>query len=193
MTTDDRSAARGGAAGHLDELTLLLLAEGEPVEGDSAAHAAACSVCSARVAAFRAEALVLGDSFALAPDELAFLHAAALPEQIASRVEADAVAQGSLVSLLWWILPFLLGYLGWLFALPYFADALDLVRDAGGLTLALTFLTDAAISATDLFASLIEGVSAVPGFGAPVLALSFLAAVTWVALLAAPRREMTTA
>jgi hypothetical protein len=194
MTMDRSRPTPGSAAGeHLDELTLLLMADGEPVEASQAAHAEACPLCRGRLAALRADAATLTHSLRLTPNELAFLFAAALPERLAAQVVPSRVREGSLRALLWWIFPFAFGYAGWLLTEPFAAQMLDFARQAGGTTIALSFLTEAALAVAGTFASVVEGASTVPGFNAPLVTLSALAGLTWLLLLVAPRRTLSAA
>jgi hypothetical protein len=174
---------------HLDDLAALRLADGAPAPESAvhAAHAAACPPCAARVAAFRAEAESLLAAFALADDETALLDRAALPRQVAARVEREAararrhreraaaalgVALGAL----------LLAYAGWLTAARLLGAGLDLARRAGLTTVLAHAIAGWAITLVQALWNALALASQTPLVAAPVLPALALAAAIWLAL-----------
>lgn len=177
---------------HPDELTLLLIADGEAAPPDAAAHVARCDACGARVAALRTEAASLCAALALAPEEVEFLLAAALPRRLATRASVAAGGWRSVAGLLWIFLPMAVAYAGWLAVLPVIDGWLDLARRSGVTVVLTSAATSLALRAADAYASLVEAASLVPGFSAPLLSLSLLAALTWLALSLSSRRALAT-
>ena len=175
---------------HLDELTLTLIADGEETPSEASAHAAVCPTCAARVEAIRADSLVLGASLAIDADDLAFLFAAALPDALVAQAAADSrlARRERLSGLFWSIVPLALGYAGWVFLAPILWGWLAILRQAGGTALVLRAAAEVTLRAVDSFASIVESASAVPGFNAPLLSLSLIAALTYAALLLLPGR-----
>lgn len=179
--------------GHLSELILLLLADGEVAPAAAAAHAAKCAFCGARLTTLRAEAEELTASFALDDGELAFLLEAALPARtvaslapvpvvirasnVAQRLEAMGVVAACVVL-----------YTGWLVIAPALSSLLVLAGRAGATEVL------ANVVAGWLFQSFafIGGAYGVffgvwlPALGWPVL-MAF-AVLTWVLLLLLHRR-----
>jgi hypothetical protein len=176
---------------HPDELTLLLIADGEVAEGAELAHVAGCEVCTSRIAAFRAEAEALRGVLALDATELTFLAAAALPGQLAARAEAArrAAQREQRLGFLGLLGAAALGYGGWLLAVPLLAQLIELGRRAGSAAWLAGMAASAAWWLMDTLASAVEAASTVPGFGAPLLTLSIMAGLTWLALLVSAGRQ----
>jgi hypothetical protein len=119
-------------------------------------------------------------ALALDEEELAFLRAAALPQRLAAQILAAPQPRMSALDLLWIALPATVGYVAWLFAAPVLAAWLAVARQAGLSSLVATLLANAAWRTVDLFASMVEAASSLPGFDAPLVAISLLAAAAYV-------------
>ena len=190
--SDPFAPTPGGA--HLDDLAAMLLADGEVVAPATAAHAAACEVCGARVAAFRAEAATLSASLALDEDELAFLLRAQVPQAVATLVSGAAappVARDSPASLLAMLALAAAGYAGWLLAQPLVDGVIEAGRRAGLTSLAAQALAAWFIAAAQVVWAAVEAGQGWLVVDSPHLPMLALALVAWVAvwLTSRPARQ----
>ena len=127
----------------------------------------------------RAESTALRRALSLDADELAFLRSAALPLRLAALVQAQRSPRAQLAGLLWVVLPAAIAYAGWLAAEPLISAGLEAIAQAGGSALLAALFADALWGALDSLAALIEVASAVPGFNAPLVTLSIVAAALY--------------
>jgi hypothetical protein len=126
-------------------------------------------------------------ALALDDDELAFLREANLPQRlVALAAHAQRSRAALALELLWVILPVLAGYVGWLIAVPVLAEWLDTARQAGLTSVLATLLTRGAWGVMELFASLVEAASTLPGFDAPLTAVALLAAAAYAVAAGTP-------
>jgi hypothetical protein len=103
-------------------------------------------------------------------------------------VEAQPNPRAQLLGLLWVVLPAAIAYVAWLAVAPLFSGGLSLLVQTGGSALLVSFVADALWGGLDTFASVIEAASAVPGFNAPLITLSLVAAALYAyAVLTPPR------
>jgi hypothetical protein len=134
------------------------------------------------------EDAALRRSLALDADELAFLRSATLPARLAALVRAQPNPRAQLIALLWIAVPAAIGYAAWLTVAPLFGGAIELVTQTGGSALAASLVAGALWGTLDALASIIELLSAVPGFSTPLLTLSLIAVALYaLALLTPPR------
>ena len=129
-------------------------------------------------------------ALALDPDELAFLHAAALPARLSALIAASPSPRAQVLGLLWVVLPAAIAYAAWLVVAPLFAGGLELVAQAGGSALLASLIADALWGAFDSLASVVELVSVVPGFDAPLVTLSLVAAALYACAVLSPTRDV---
>jgi hypothetical protein len=176
--------AAAGDGGHLDELEAMLLADGQPVDTPLARHAAACGRCTDLVAAFRSEGAALIASLALDASELAFLTAAGLPGQVASKiVRARAVGTAdSPATLLAMLITALAAYGGWLLAQPIMATGLDVAERSGAVNVATRLATEWFVGLFLAFWAAVDAVSALPLVDNPALPLALVALLAWLAI-----------
>ncbi len=125
-------------------------------------------------------------AIALDEDELAFLRAAALPQRLVALAASRRSPLALAAELLWVVVPVAVGYAGWLLAAPVLLDWFALARQAGLAALLASIVTRALWGTMDLFASVVEGASALPGFDAPLATIALLAAATYVIVASAP-------
>lgn len=186
-------------ADHLDDIMVMLLADGEPVAPPVAAHAIACQTCSARVDAWRAEATAWRGVFALDEGELAFLLEARVPQQVASLTSGSARAQvvdrEGLLPLVAVVAVVATGYAGWLLAQPLVAAAGELARRVGLTSLAAQALTGWAIGLAQTSWNALRMVKGAGLLDAPQVPLLVLALFIWsvLSLLARPSVRAETA
>jgi len=128
----------------------------------------------------QAEETALRDALALDGAEMAFLLSASLPRALAARVlttDARWSSREQLMGLLWITLPVALGYAGWLLAAPVLWGWAALARQTGATAILASTAAGAALGAADLYLSAVEIASTLPGFEAPLYALSTVAAI----------------
>lgn len=130
----------------------------------------------------------LRTALSLDDDELTFLRAARLPAQLMARIMAESrvTPRARLIELLWIVVPAALGYAGWLFVAPTLGRVGALARQSGITAILAAQVIDVAWNALDLFASIVEAASAVPGFNAPLILVSLLAAAAYTLGLGLP-------
>ena len=127
-------------------------------------------------------------ALSLDADELAFLHSAALPLRLAALVQAQRSPRAQVAGLLWVLLPAAIAYAGWLAAAPLINAGLGAAAQAGGSALLAALIADALWGTLDSLAALIEVASAVPGFNAPLITLSIVAAALYACAVVPPAR-----
>jgi len=135
------------------------------------------------------EETALRDALALDASEIAFLVSAALPRALAARtLTTDARLSGreQLMGLLWISLPVALAHGGWLLAAPVLRSWAAIARQTGATAILASAAANAALSSASLFASAVELASAVPGFEAPLIALTSVAAMVLLTQLLLP-------
>ena len=125
-------------------------------------------------------------ALALDEDELAFLRAAALPQRLVALATARRSPLAVAAELLWIVVPVAAGYAAWLLAAPVLLDWFALARQAGLAALLASLITRALWGTIDLFASVVESASGLPGFDAPLVTIALLATVTYVIVASAP-------
>jgi len=128
----------------------------------------------------QAEEAALRDALALDGSEMAFLLSASLPRALATRVlttDAQLSGREQLMGLLWITLPAALGYAGWLLAAPVLGSWAALARQTGATAILTSTAAGAALGGADLYLSAVELASTLPGFEAPLYALSTVAAI----------------
>src|SRR5262245_40291462 len=176
-----------GGEGHLDDLEAMLLADGQPVDPPVARHAAACGHCTALIAAFRSEGAALIASLALDASELAFLTAAGLPGQVATKIaRARATGADSPATLLAMLITALAGYGGWLLAQPLLATGVDVAERSGAVNVATRLATEWAVGLLLAFWATVDAVSTFPLVDNPALPLALVALLAWLAIWLAP-------
>ena len=136
------------------------------------------------------ESASLRRAFALDADELAFLRSAALPTRFAALVRAEPSPRAQLIGLLWIVLPAAIGYAAWLTVAPLFEGALALVAQTGGSALLASLVANALWGTLDTLAAAIEVASVVPGFNAPLITLSLVAAALYGIAVLTPTRSV---
>ena len=134
------------------------------------------------------ESGALRRGLALDAEELAFLRSAALPARFAALVPVQPSPRAHLVGLLWIVLPTAIGYAAWLTVAPLFEGALGLVAQSGGSALLASLIAGTLWGALDTLAAAIEVASAVPGFNAPLITLSLMAAALYAFAVLTPAR-----
>jgi hypothetical protein len=166
----------------------MLLAEGQPVDPPLARHAAACGHCTALIAAFRSEGAALIASLALDASELAFLTAAGLPGQVASRIVRGraAGAADSPATLLAMLITALAGYGGWLLAQPLVAAGAEVAERSGAINVATRLATEWIVGLFLALWATIDAVAALPLVDNPALPLALVALLAWLAIWLAP-------
>lgn len=177
---------------HLDELTAMRLADGEPVGLPVTSHAARCRLCTALVSAFRSETVALTGAMALDEIELTTLRRAHVPGQVAAlasvRVDpVPAVQRDTPASLLAMLVTAVAGYFGWLLAQPALELSLDIATRSGALTIVAQYLTSWAFRLVWAFWDVFQTVEAMRLLNAPALPLFFLAILAWLAMWLMPR------
>jgi len=189
--------AAAGGGGHLDELEAMLLADGQPVDAPLARHAAACGHCTDLIAAFRSEGAALIATLALDASELAFLTAAGLPGQVASKIvrARAAGAADSPATLLAMLITALAAYGGWLLAQPIMATGLDVAERSGAVNVATRLATEWFVGLFLAFWAALDAVASLPLMDNPALPLALVALLAWLAIwlpsrlpVAAPQR-----
>ncbi len=138
----------------------------------------------------RALTAALRGALALDADEMAFLRSAALPSSLAALVQQRADPRAQLIGLLWVFLPAAIAYAAWLSVAPLFSGGLALAAQTGGSALIASLIANIAWGALDSLAGIIEAVSAVPGFNAPLVTLSFVAVALYVAAVLTPGQHV---
>lgn len=186
--------ALGGDFGapHLTDLDAMLLADGETLAPERAAHWDACAACAARVQAFQWEAESLTRVFALSDDDLVVLREAQLPvalERLAGNAATWTSGAMSVERLLWAWIPttLLLGavYLIWQVIRPFVADLVGAARAAGLVPVMGGLVVRATIEgATQAWSALTW---ASPVLDAPALSALMLVMVLCAVLAVAPR------
>lgn len=170
----------------MDELTLTLIADAEPVPSVAVAHLSACAVCEARLADIRAEDRLLVAALALDSDEVRFLQAAALPQHAASTypgTRARVLERNSVSNILPIITVCAVASLGWMAVAPVFSVWWDYARRLG-LTSVLAHVIAGAFY--DLIINLIVAVQAVgslPLLEASLVVLAAVATLIWLSLI----------
>jgi hypothetical protein len=172
---------------HIDELTAMLLADGEPVPAPAAAHAAACAPCTARVAAFRAEAGRLVAGFALDDGEATFLRRAALPQRVAALADAEGARvrrapREGVAALAVFVAAALAGSFGWLATAPLVRDGYEIARRLGATALVAQVVSGWAIAGARAAWDVLAVAGRAPLLGEPAIPLLALALLTWLAL-----------
>jgi len=177
-------AAASGGGGHLDEFEAMLLADGQPVDTPLARHAAACGRCTDLVAAFRSEGAALIASLALDASELAFLTAAGLPGQVATKIVRARAAgtADSPATLLAMLITALAAYGGWLLAQPIMATGLDVAERSGAVNVATRLATESLVGLFLAFLATVDAVSSLPLVDNPALPLGLVALLAWLAI-----------
>ena len=137
-----------------------------------------------RLAAELRAALALDDS------ELSFLREAALPARLAALIQQQANPRAQLLGLLWLVVPAAIGYAAWLVVAPLFSGGVTLAAQTGGSTLLASLFFDVGWGTLDTLAGLIEAASAVPGFNAPLVTLSVVAAALYATAVLLPSRRV---
>ena len=135
-------------------------------------------------------AVALRRALALDDDEVSFLRNAALPARLALLVGQPADPRAQLTGLLWVVLPAAIAYVAWLMVAPLLSDGLSLVAQLGGSALVVSLIMNAALGALDWLATLVEAASAVPGFNAPLVTLSLVAAALYGAAMISPSQRV---
>jgi hypothetical protein len=179
-----------GAGGHLDDLEAMLLADGQPVDSPRATHAAACGHCRALIAAFRSEGAALIASLALDASELAFLAAAALPGQVATKIVRSRAIAGtadSPATLLAMLITALAGYGGWLLAQPVLNAGLEVAERSGAVNVAARMATELLVGLLLAFWTAVGALTSLPLVDNPALPLALVAVLAWLAIWLAPR------
>ncbi len=189
----DVPAAPPGTHGeHLDDLTAMMLADGERL-ASPAAHAASCRVCAARIADFRAEAGALARAFALDVEEAALLAASRLPARLAAW---NGAVSGRLALAQRWETPAVLiaaiavaatGTLGWQLTSSLMATGLDTASRAGATAVLANALMGWLIAFAQFAWSAIDTVTQLPAIDSPALPLLAITAVLWALLVLIPR------
>ena len=128
----------------------------------------------------------LHTALALDAGELAFLREAALPARLVALVQQQADPRAQLLGLLWLVVPAAIGYAAWLVVAPLFGGGLALLVQTGGSALLVSLLTNVAWGALDTLAGVVEAASAVPGFNAPLVTLSVVAAALYAVAVLTP-------
>jgi anti-sigma factor RsiW len=177
---------------HLDDLALMLLADGEgtgPDEAPAAQHVAGCPACAARLASLIEETQSFAGLLALDETEVTFLQSARLPEHAMQTYlrEAHAEEHNPVTSFLLLVTAIAIGYAGWVTVAPRLGDALELARRAGFTSIVAHLLAgwifDLVIGVTNLLRAL----SVSPLLDGSLLLLSVLAGITWMVLISVQR------
>ncbi|MGH2353390.1 MAG: hypothetical protein ACRDI2_06015 [Chloroflexota bacterium] len=191
---DSTKIAGRPPGGHLDELTAMLIADGEPVAAPLADHATTCAICAALVAAFRVEGSALASTFALDDDELGRLRQAGVPGQVAAVTGGRAqylfqpLQQDTPASLLAMLIVAIAGYVGWLFAPPVLLAGFELARRSGAATIAAQVVTGWVLTMLWSLWNVFRAVEQLRVLDAPALPMLALAVLTWVAIWLMPQR-----
>lgn len=134
--------------------------------------------------------MALRRALALDADEVSFLRSAALPDRLAQLVGQRADPRVQLAGLLWVVLPAAIAYAAWLVVAPLFSGGLSLVAQLGGSALVVSLVANAAWGTLEWLAALVEAASAVPGFNAPLVTLSLVAAALYGAAVLNPGQRV---
>jgi hypothetical protein len=187
------------ARDHLDDLTAMRLADGEPIPEGTAAHVADCLACRGRVATFRADGVALASALALDESDLAFLFRAQLPVQAAVLAAAPrlapsgevllsdgSVARDTPATLAAILAVSAAGYAGWVAAGSVLAPWFGAARQLGLTSMAAQFVASILF---DFALALWRGfqmLAGQPWIESPTLPVLVLALLTWAAVAFLP-------